>query len=299
MCHTDGMRGSNMAPRRSLARQARTFAIFAVVATALFACEFVTHAPDFESAAPGDCPGATKCGDTCVNLDSDPAHCGACGTACPADGFCVSGTCMAQCPAPGVVCGGKCVDVLTDPNNCSICGMACSTDLFCSQGACKPCPLGTSACGKGDLRRCVDLRSDPGNCGACAAAGNGSDTGKCPAGKPLCVNRVCSANCPSPLVVCGVACVDTTSDPAHCGSCTQDCTAGDSTGTHPSTHLCNDNQCVTVCGQGLTTCGTTCADVQTDPKNCGRCGNFCVAASGTVPPTCALGACCTTALGCK
>lgn len=297
MCHTGEMRGSNMAPRRSLTRQARTLAILAVLATLLFACEFVTHAPDFESApaaVAGECPGATKCGNSCVNLDSDPAHCGACETACPANGFCVAGACMAQCPAPAMVCAGKCIDVLTDPTNCSACGMACATDLFCSQGVCKACPVGTNACGKGDARRCVDLRSDPENCGACAAAGNGADTGKCPAGKPLCVNRVCSASCPSPLVVCGGACVDTSSDPAHCGNCTLDCTAADTILPHPSTHLCNTNQCVTVCGQGLTTCGAACTDVQTDAKNCGRCGKACPGPSGTTNGVCTLGACCLT-----
>jgi hypothetical protein len=32
--------------------------------------------------------GLTECGGTCVDLGSDPAHCGACGNACPAGDFC-------------------------------------------------------------------------------------------------------------------------------------------------------------------------------------------------------------------
>jgi hypothetical protein len=40
------------------------------------------------------------------------------------------------------------------------------------------------------------------------------------------------------------------------------------------------------CGKGQTTCGTTCADLQSDPKNCGKCGLACSAKQ-----VCSQGAC--------
>lgn len=42
----------------------------------------------------------------------------------------------------------------------------------------------------------------------------------------------------------------------------------------PSSRTCTDGACV--CSAGLTSCGTACADVQTDERNCGRCGVRCV-----------------------
>jgi hypothetical protein len=69
----------------------------------------------------------------CVDLSSDDANCGACGSACSAPEFCSGG----QCEAPGLdpctmvpgqaYCGGVCVDMLSDPNNCGACGNACES----------------------------------------------------------------------------------------------------------------------------------------------------------------------------
>ena len=78
------------------------------------------------------------------------------------------------------------------------------------------------------------------------------------------------AGCPSGLVACGNACVDTKSDPAHCGSCTTACTAPDG-----GTPECDASQCAFTCGTGLSQCGQACVDEQNDPNNCGGCGNPC------------------------
>ena len=50
----------------------------------------------------GECPaGLTLCGDSCVDLLSDPGHCGACDNVCPgaenADPVCMEGTCLTAC----------------------------------------------------------------------------------------------------------------------------------------------------------------------------------------------------------
>jgi hypothetical protein len=51
--------------------------------------------------------------------------------------------------------------------------------------------------------------------------------------------------------------------------------------------------CVTTCNNTQKVCGGACADVQTDPKNCGDCGNACpagqVCSTGTCVGTCAAG----------
>jgi hypothetical protein len=41
-------------------------------------------------------PGATMCGDECARLDSNSAHCGACGHACSADEVCIDGACRPE-----------------------------------------------------------------------------------------------------------------------------------------------------------------------------------------------------------
>ena len=38
-------------------------------------------------------PGRADCGGACVNLATDPAHCGACQVACPAGSACSNGSC--------------------------------------------------------------------------------------------------------------------------------------------------------------------------------------------------------------
>ena len=101
-------------------------------------------------------------GNLCIDLTNDPAHCGACGTACPATSSCVDGVCM--CPGSQSACDGRCVDLMSDPGNCGSCQTDCG-DLFCLEGRC------SSDCG--DLAECtgacVDLISDSAHCGACAS----------------------------------------------------------------------------------------------------------------------------------
>jgi Stigma-specific protein, Stig1 len=118
----------------------------------------------FDGAAPDDAsagepcgeaecaPGLDCCGDRCVNLRNDVAHCGACNEVCGGTTpFCSAGVC-AQTPCnPGVVCGAA-----------LCCGDAC--------------------CGAGEICCEVD-RGGPRLLPECVAP---SPTGSCPIDCPLC-----------------------------------------------------------------------------------------------------------------
>jgi hypothetical protein len=63
-----------------------------------------------------ECPlEQTACGSSCVNLDTDGLHCGACNSECPPASSCLSGQCT--CHAGLMACNGQCVNLDTDGNN--------------------------------------------------------------------------------------------------------------------------------------------------------------------------------------
>lgn len=74
---------------------------------------------------------------------------------------------------------------------------------------------------------------------------------------------------------------DLTKDPAHCGSCTHACAAGD---------VCSGGQCKAQCDSPTTKCpggdgGVVCATTNTDPLHCGGCSTVCgVADAGSLAP---------------
>jgi len=146
------------------------------------------------------CCLGTLTGATCVDLDNDGEHCGACGVgcgtgetcsggacacggtistegaACTIGDYCCDGTCLDEtvscecsasspCSAVGHdCCGGACVNMSFDPLNCGSCGTRCSDLERCVTAACE-CAEGLIDCGTG----CIDTQVDPENCGACAA----------------------------------------------------------------------------------------------------------------------------------
>ena len=55
-------------------------------------------------------------GQLCIDLGTDPAHCGTCGNACPATSSCIDGTC--SCPGSQSICNESCVDLTSDRANC-------------------------------------------------------------------------------------------------------------------------------------------------------------------------------------
>ncbi|WP_437279540.1 MXAN_6577-like cysteine-rich protein [Sorangium sp. So ce375] len=174
--------------------------------------------------------GLSRCGDECVELEANPAHCGACGEACEEGQLCVEGRCgeggggeggagsgigegvggEEECREGQTDCSGKCVNLETDPGNCGDCGVKCPMGHVCAGGAC--------ACA-GDLTECdgacVDVLSDRLNCGRCK-------NGCAPA--QLCEGGACA--CPAGLMDCDGSCADLQTSQLHCGACGVACERG-------------------------------------------------------------------------
>jgi len=162
-------------------------------------------------------PSLTDCLGSCVDLQSNNSHCGACCNECDTvNGFtCQGGACSCL---PGLTnCSGTCVDLKADNDHCGSCGNPCpvAQGICCLAGACA-----TDVCG--GLQSCcpnlmVDCQTDNNNCGSCGNA--------CTGGK-VCVNGVCT--CPMTLPdECQGTCVDLQTDEKNCGACGTHCAAID------------------------------------------------------------------------
>jgi hypothetical protein len=88
------------------------------------------------------CPGSRG---ACVDLQTDPKNCGACGNDCSTchscGGECCAGVC-GLCFAAGQICcqGSYCVNPFTDPENCGGCGVddpvhVCAAGEICCGGS--------------------------------------------------------------------------------------------------------------------------------------------------------------------
>ena len=259
--------------------------------------------------------GKTECTGTCVDLQTDDANCGACGTACTGGKTCQSGSCT--CPSGKEDCSGTCVDTQTDPANCGTCANTCSEGQVCAEGICSAdCPEGTTEC----TGACVDLQTDLDNCGTCGTeCPSINAVAECAAGScalksckdgyddcdeniangceaPLNTDENCgicgtactggkacmagSCVCPTGRTECYGTCVDLQSDVANCGVCGTAC---------PEGQVCVEGKCSSDCPTGTTECTGSCVNLQADPANCGACGTACTATNANV--TCLTGAC--------
>jgi len=232
--------------------------------------------------------GQTACGSTCVDLNTDPGHCGACNISCIALAQCVAANC--ECPTGLTKCSGlsKCVDLTADPGNCGTCGHACGLGT-CSSSvcACNPtpptvvlCPVGST----GSTGTCVDIATNPANCGGCGATcgtGFACSSSACTCGTG---NQACVTGTPA-TCICGTGasavCTNTNTDAKNCGGCGNACATG---------LVCASGQCG--CSGSLTLCSGKCVDTGTDPANCGACGRTCSSSQ-----SCSGGSCTTTCTG--
>jgi hypothetical protein len=227
--------------------------------------------------------GGTKCSDgltaclgACVDLQTEAAHCGACGHACGL-GTCQAGGCVCA-SAPVQSCGAtvspECANLASDPANCGTCGHACATEKpgsTCSGGSCQCLDARPDDCGS----RCTDRQTDAANCGTCGHA--------CPLTNDVCVGGACQ--CPTDKQdVCGSSpgtCVSLATDEQNCGTCGHAC----ATGATCTARVCQCPALKVPCGATSSSPGK-CVDTTTDTANCGGCGNVCPAGA-TCAGTCA------------
>jgi hypothetical protein len=98
--------------------------------------------PDASAASDAGCAsGRLACDGVCVDLASDPRHCGACGNQCLPFQICSAGVCGCECAAGLTVCSAgcnacACHDLQTDPTHCGSCATACATGEVCVAGVC-------------------------------------------------------------------------------------------------------------------------------------------------------------------
>ncbi|RCV64573.1 hypothetical protein C5S53_08245 [Methanophagales archaeon] len=140
------------------------------------------------------------------------------------------------------VCSAKCVDLATDPNNCGSCGNACGANAYCSSGTCQ-CNSGYGNCDGDWSNGCeANLNTDPNNCGSC---GNACDP--------------------------GVTCKD-----GECEEWAEGCCKIPSgcIGGYLYVPGCKEIGGSFYMGQVCCPDGD-CHDLNTDPNNCGSCGNAC------------------------
>jgi hypothetical protein len=233
-------------------------------------------------ATDADCPaGLVRCGTACVDVTSDPLHCGACDESCgaavadgtlPVGSSCVDGTCGCP-PSRPDVCDGRCVNLQVDTQRCGpTCGDAvtCAQGEECTAGTCaaRECPEDTDPC----MDECVDIDDDVRHCGGCAD-GDGADCRSVLYAEdteaPTCESGTCE--CAPGFLECdfeGRMCLDPNTSIDACGSCDISCTFG--------AELCVDGECqANPCEPGQVDCDGTCADLPSDPAHCGGCDIVC------------------------
>ena len=157
-----------------------------------------------------------------------------------------------QCTGNLTLCSGACVDLATDQDNCGACAFSVPFGQTCRDGQFfsgeTPSLTGT-------------LSTRPTAVTATSAAAEGS--------------------CNGGRTSCNGTCRDLRLDSANCGFCGNICASG---------YDCRNGSCspkvtlttITIqaaadqlCARGEILCGSTCADLFTDKKNCGVCGRAC------------------------
>src|SRR5690606_21658102 len=219
--------------------------------------------------------------DVVIDIDVDqpdvvgPPRCGEVLLPC-GDGqlCCTSASVGMGCADGGDDCA--CTATVFNNLNCGECGTVCNGDLQCVSGTCV-CPAGTDQCDPG---MCSDVINDRLNCGTCDnACADGQD---CQSGRCFCGDRLCDAGTDCCDVGAGaLTCIDTQSNPNHCGDCGIACGDGET---------CMDGRCVcatdmgelgagevcTADGLGEFCCTDGCVTAQNDPTcECGGPGLFC------------------------
>lgn len=204
------------------------------------ALDVAIDVPPADVVTDNGCPDSA-CG--CADLQHDPMHCGACGTACstPANTtpICNNGVCDTRCATTFADCdrnaGNGCeVNLATSNTDCGTCGRVCSgtgaanTVPACMAGVCGfACLPGFADCDGTASNGCEVSLNSPTNCHGCG------NICRMPANAiPTCGDAGCGLVCLSHFGDCdGVALsgceVDLFVDHANCGACHRACVFSD------------------------------------------------------------------------
>lgn len=213
-----------------------------------------------------------ECSLACVDLETDPAHCGACDVACNAGVACVGG----KCDGPSTASHDAGVDREAGVDGAGSDGNV--GDGQPSDGTVSDGPVadGTLSDGAGPDGSNVDSGGTDGarpdsatgddggaNDGSASdGAGGSSDAGDSDAG----ATDASASDAPA-----GDACLPPYTTEAHCGDCFTQCVAPNDACKFDGTSYA----CAPFCLAPLSRCGDTCKDLMTDGDNCGACGRVC------------------------
>lgn len=232
-------------------------------------------APAATGAGQPGAAGTQGASGTCTaDISSDPANCGGCGYACPANAVCQQGQCY--CAEGYAAENNQCVPAVAPPSGTG-------TGTGCPEGM-SPCPDGY----------CYELTSSSENCGIC---GN-----TCPAG------MICSASTCTPLPSDTTAPAPTTTSATVTATVTSTGTLGpwvtggishsafcilsggtmcDGTCVNLTTSTTNCGECGKVCKSlAPTCCKGVCVDTKTSTSNCGTCGHKCPSGTSCISGSC-------------
>lgn len=221
-------------------------------------------------------PDRVLCGDRCVEIRSDPDHCGGCGQSCTTapnvasvGSRCVNGTCALVClpdfgdceAAPGCE-----TDLSTNDEHCGACENRCDADEGCAAGRClcgtSKCTDDEFCCPTSGVPRCVS-KTDPAHCGACGFACAQEEV--CQEGRCIC-----------PFTLCDGLCTNTAVEVENCGTCGHQCASDPNTA--PTGHQCIDGVCNYRCDNDWADCEVGepgCERYVNTESDCGACGVVC------------------------
>jgi hypothetical protein len=248
----------------------------------------------------GCAPPKKDCGGKCVDPGTDPFNCGTCNNACTGGLVCSSGSCVPNCTGGQTLCivdgGGGIpdaapadgsreaatdasadVEVDAEPEGGSTEGGSTdsgSTDSGTADAGAKDSGVAADG-GSPSGAYCTTTATDPNNCGGCGIV--------CPAqhDTPSCTGSTCGVGtCDPGYANCDMSAkngceTNTNGDPANCGSCGNVCTVANAT---PG---CSSGNCtIQSCNPGFADCDMSAkngceTDTNTDPSNCGKCGDVC------------------------
>ncbi len=244
----------------------------------------------------GNCNMRTD--DGCETALTSSLNCGSCGHECTAptpDCNGATGMCGNGCPAGQIRCGADCVDPMSNQAHCGACGAACSLDHAnsqCTAGSCTiaSCVDGFADCDRIAANGCETQLGTNTDCMGCRMP--------CAAPTPNCIpmTRTCALVCPGTTTECpGIAgCINTLSDPNHCGGCNNRCAFANAVGA------CVAGVCqIAGCAPGFRDCDRVLANgcelnVVADANNCGACGRRCGLANASAncrSETCVINQC--------